>query len=160
MIVRRLRAFLKKPLGTKLLLLEAFLFLGWARFLKLLPFSRVSPSLGTLQTETSWSCFTEDEVTLRRVSRAVRTMSRYTWWESKCLVMAIAAMKMLQRRGIDSTLYLGTAKDEEGRMIAHAWLRSGPYYLTGAEEMAAFTVVSRFGRFTNGRHSQRRPQNG
>ena len=39
-------------------------------------------------------------------------MSRYTFWESQCLVKAIAGMKMLERRHIESTLYLGTAKDE------------------------------------------------
>ena len=45
---------------------------------------------------------------------------------------------MLERRNIESTLYLGTAKDDQGQFIAHAWLRSGPFYLTGAEEMEAF----------------------
>ncbi len=72
-------------------------------------------------------------------------MSRHTWWESQCLVMAIAAMKMLDRRGIESTLYLGTARDADGKMIAHAWLRSGNIYLTGFEEMRKFTVVGKFG---------------
>ncbi|GAE44160.1 hypothetical protein JCM21738_846 [Mesobacillus boroniphilus JCM 21738] len=65
---------------------------------------------------------------------------------------------MLQRRGINSTLYLGTAKDETGKLIAHAWLRSGSYYVSGAEEMNRFTVVSKFSNkknieyeeFTNG----------
>ena len=47
-------------------------------------------------------------------------------------------MKMLERRKIESTLYLGTAKDENGKMIAHAWLRSGPFYITGAEGMERF----------------------
>ena len=73
-------------------------------------------------------------------------MSKYTFWESQCLVKAIAGMKMLERRGIDSTLYLGTARDESGKMIAHAWLRSGPFYISGAEGMEKFTVVSMFGK--------------
>ena len=73
-------------------------------------------------------------------------MSRYTFWESQCLVKAIAAMKMLERRQIESTLYLGTAKDEKGKLIAHAWLRSGPFYITGAEVMEKFTVVSKFAK--------------
>ena len=59
---------------------------------------------------------------------------------------AIAAMKMLERRKIESTLYLGTAKDENGKMIAHAWLRSGPFYITGFEEMERFTVVGKFAK--------------
>ena len=78
---------------------------------------------------------------LKQVSQAINIMSNYTFWESQCLVKAIAAMKMLERRQIESTLYLGTAKDENGKMIAHAWLRSGPFYITGAEGMEKFTVV-------------------
>jgi hypothetical protein len=58
----------------------------------------------------------------------------------------MAAMKMLEKRKIDSTLYLGTAKDENGGLIAHAWLRSGPFYITGAEVMDRFTVVSKFSK--------------
>jgi hypothetical protein len=155
------RKFFGKPPGARLLLIEAYLFLGWARVLKLLPFSRVAPRLGRQMAETSYQRVAEDDRTIGRVSRAVRTMSRHTWWESQCLVMALAAMKMLRRRGIDSTLYLGTAKDESGRLIAHAWLRSGPYYLTGSEEMGIFTVVGIFGCFAAERRGAgRRLQNG
>ena len=71
---------------------------------------------------------------LKNISQAIHIMSRYTFWESQCLVKAIAGMKMLERRKIESTLYLGTAKDENGKMIAHAWLRSGPFYITGQKE--------------------------
>ncbi|MDQ0242537.1 hypothetical protein J2S09_000073 [Bacillus fengqiuensis] len=81
---------------------------------------------------------------IRFVSDAIHIMSRYTFWESMCLVKAIAGMKMLQRRQIESTLYLGTARDEEGKMIAHAWLRSGSYFVSGAEEKDRFTVVAKF----------------
>ena len=66
--------------------------------------------------------------------------------ESECLVKAIAGMKMLEKRNIESTLYLGTAKDENGELIAHAWLRSGPFYISGAEVMERFTVVAKFAK--------------
>lgn len=157
---RKWRSFVKMPFAMKLMLAEAYVFLGWSRILKLFPFSKVAPNLGVQMAETSWSHPGEDERMIRRVARAVRTMSRYTWWESKCLVRAIAAMKMLRRRGIDSTLYLGTAKDKSGQLVAHAWLRSGPYYLTGAEEMEQFTVVGKFGYFAPDRRGQRRHRHG
>ncbi|MBW7458870.1 lasso peptide biosynthesis B2 protein, partial [Paenibacillus sepulcri] len=76
----------------------------------------------------------------------INTVSRHTPWESKCLVRAIAGMKMLERRRIDSTLYMGTAKDKTGQLIAHAWLRSGPVYITGAEVMNRFIVVQKFAK--------------
>ncbi|MNF17176.1 hypothetical protein D3C80_2205270 [compost metagenome] len=63
-----------------------------------------------------------------------------------CLVKAIAIMKMLERRRIDCTLYMGTSKDVYGKLIAHAWLRSGSFYLAGQNEMDRFTVALTFGK--------------
>ncbi|WP_183597343.1 lasso peptide biosynthesis B2 protein [Paenibacillus phyllosphaerae] len=128
----------------KLYLLEALLYLGWARILKARQFAKVAPTLGIEREETSHEHHETTERTLGYVSRSVRTMAKHTPWESKCMVMAMAAMKMLERRGIESTLYLGTAKDHTGKMIAHAWLRSGPYYITGYEEMNKFITVNTF----------------
>jgi hypothetical protein len=130
----------------RLLLIEALFYLAWARILKSMPFSKVAPSLGIQREETSLTHFEQNEVLLKHISRAIRIMSRHTLWESKCLVMAIAGMKMLERRQIESTLYLGTAKDDSGKMIAHAWLRSGSIYISGSEGMESFTVVEKFGK--------------
>lgn len=132
--------------GMRKLLMEAFLYLGWARLLKALPFSRVAPTLGNQMEETSFESDREHDALLKSISKAILIMSRYTFWESKCLVMAIAGKKMLSRRRIDSTLYLGMAKDDSGKLIAHAWLRSGHLYITGAEGIERFTVVRKFGR--------------
>ncbi|WP_090761725.1 lasso peptide biosynthesis B2 protein [Bacillus sp. OK048] len=130
----------------KSLLIEAYIFLAWARVLKTFPFRRVSPFLGSQMSETSFEIAAVNIKIVKQISHAIHIMSKYTLWESKCLIMAMACMKMLERRQIDSTLYLGTAKDENGQMIAHAWLRSGPLYLTGAEEMKKFVVVGKFAK--------------
>ncbi|MEY8191248.1 lasso peptide biosynthesis B2 protein [Peribacillus simplex] len=145
-IVKKAQTFLRLDFKTKLLYIEAFLHLGRARYLKSISFSKVAPTLGELMKESSYELNAVDKETLANVSRAINIMSRYTIWESQCLVKAIAAMKMLEKRKIDSTLYLGTAKDENGGLIAHAWLRSGPFYITGAEVMDRFTVVSKFSK--------------
>ncbi len=93
---------------------------------------------------------TEEQLQIQvTVSRAVRTMSKYTLWESRCLVMAIAAMTMLAKRGISSTLYMGTAREADGRLTAHAWLRSGNRIWTGAEGMERYTVVGQFANYAN-----------
>lgn len=142
---RKLAKFLSLPGEQKLLMLEALLYLGLGRVMKAMPFSRIAPSLGRRMTETPLVRIPSDEPAIRRVAQAVRVMSRHTFWESQCLVRAIAAKKMLQRRKIESTLYLGTARSPEGKLVAHAWLRSGPFYVTGAEEMRKFTTVATFG---------------
>ncbi|MED2615200.1 lasso peptide biosynthesis B2 protein [Bacillus toyonensis] len=145
-IVKRLRVFLLLNMETKLLFLEAFIFLGWARVLKSITFSKVAPSLGDYMNETSVAQIQQHEDTLKEVYEAISIMSRYTFWESQCLVKAIAGMKMLEKRDIESTLYLGTAKDNSGALIAHAWLRSGSFYVTGSEGMEKFTVVGSFAK--------------
>ncbi|TVX79099.1 lasso peptide biosynthesis B2 protein [Peribacillus simplex] len=145
-IVKKAQTFLRLDFKTKLLYIEAFLHLGRARYLKSISFSKVAPTLGEQMKESSFELNAADKEILANVSRAIKIMSRYTVWESQCLVKAMAAMKMLEKRKIDSTLYLGTAKDENGGLIAHAWLRSGPFYITGAEVMDRFTVVSKFSK--------------
>lgn len=157
---RKLHKLLFMKSEYRNLYIEAFLFLAWARILKALPFHRVAPSLGFHMEETPLELEPSYLPILKNISKVVNTMSRYTWWESKCLVKAIAAMKMLERRKLESTLYLGTWRDPEGKMVAHAWLRSGPLYLTGVNEMHNFTVVGKFAKRIKNRIYQESASNG
>lgn len=134
----------------KLLLIESFCHLGRARYLKSIPFSKVAPSLGKQMKETTFTLNASNKEELACISKAIDIASHYTFWESQCLVKAIAGMKMLEKRKIESTLYLGTAKDEKGELIAHAWLRSGPFYISGAEVMGRFTTVAKFAKEIGG----------
>ncbi|MDC0702979.1 MULTISPECIES: lasso peptide biosynthesis B2 protein [Priestia] len=145
-ILKKVSVFLKLNMKTKLLFIEAFIYLGWARFLKTLPFSKISPSLGHQMKETPLTVNLSNDKVLKDVAQAIHIMSRYTFWESQCLVKAIAGMKMLEKRKVESTLYLGTAKDENGKLIAHAWLRSGPFFISGAEGKEKFTIVAKFAK--------------
>ncbi|RKD23186.1 stage V sporulation protein S [Ammoniphilus oxalaticus] len=145
-IFQKLKIYITIDRQTKWLFAEAFILLGWARILKCMPFAKMAPRLGERWAETSQDYEESNRKLLGEVSQAVKMMSRYTWWESMCLVQALAAMKMLERRQIESTLYLGTAKDEQGELIAHAWLRSGPFTITGGEVMSQFTVVQKFAK--------------
>ncbi|MDR4216121.1 MULTISPECIES: lasso peptide biosynthesis B2 protein [Priestia] len=145
-LIKKLKTFLSFDWKTKNLLLESYLYLGWSRYLKSVPFSKVAPTLGNHMEETTFTLNSSNKEVLASVSQAIHTMSRYTFWESQCLVKAIAAMKMLEKRQIESTLYLGTAREKTGELVAHAWLRSGPFYITGAEVMERFTVVSKFAK--------------
>lgn len=145
-LIKKLKAFLLFDWKTKSLLLESYLYLGWSRYLKSVPFSKVAPTLGNHMEETSFTLSSSNKEVLASVAQAIHIMSRYTFWESQCLVKAIAAMKMLEKRQIESTLYLGTAREENGELVAHAWLRSGSFYITGAEVMERFTVVSKFAK--------------
>ena len=78
------------------------------------------------------------------VSRIVNRICTKTSWESKCLVRALTAQKLLKRKKIHCTMYLG-CKLEEGKMVAHAWLRCGEMYITGGNGVAdGYAVVDKF----------------
>ena len=65
------------------------------------------------------------------------------------LVRALAAQRLLCRRGLSSTLYLGCGM-EEGKMVAHAWLRFGEMYVTGGDG-GGYTTVARFCKEASGK---------
>lgn len=144
--MNKIKLFFLFDKKTRNIFIEAFLLLAWARILKSIPFKKIHTTLGVQMEETSFDITPANIRILSQVSRAINIMSSYTIWESKCLVQAIAAMKMLERRSIESTLYLGTSLNEKGKLIAHAWLRSGPYYLTGDKGKEDFVVVYKFAK--------------
>jgi len=144
-LLRRLKAFLKLKGTDRIMLLEAFVLTGMFRMIILvISFRKYKKHMGVYNRETSFQMAENNYIVIRKVSWAVATVSRYTPWESKCLVQALTAQTMLKRRKIDSTLYLGVSKDEGNRMIAHAWLRSGNLYVTGGEGNREFVKVARF----------------
>ncbi len=79
------------------------------------------------------------------VSVDVNRIADRTPWESKCLVRALTARYLLHRKGIVTTLYLGVGKDDNGKMIAHSWLRCGENYVTGGDG-SGFAIVAKFCR--------------
>jgi hypothetical protein len=62
---------------------------------------------------------------LDELRNAILLTSHYSPWRNKCLVQSLAARKMLKKRGITSQLSLGLRKDQEKKMLAHAWIKVG-----------------------------------
>lgn len=144
--LRRLRLLLTYDRAVIALLPEALWRLLLARIRLLLPFARTAPQLGLQSQETAAVTQAGDAPRIQRITRAIRVAGKLTPWKSTCMVRAVAGLRMLEKRGIDSTLYMGVAKDKQGRMIAHAWLRSGPYYVSGDDVMRGFVVVEKFAK--------------
>ncbi len=145
-MIAKLHLYRSMDPAVRRMLPEAMIQLAYGRIFKALPFKKVSKQLGESMAESSEEIRPEDRQTVAAVSQAVQLMSRYTPWESMCLVQAVAAMNMLSRRKISSTLYLGTGKDEKDEFAAHAWLRSGPFIITGAKGRKRYTVVGKFAK--------------
>ncbi len=130
----------------RLRLAEALCWLALARLVLLtLPFNTIAARLGTRQ-QLSRETFDNpiQRAQARRIGWAVTTMSRYVPWDSACLAQALAGKWMLGTRHLPSTLYLGVAYDENKKMRAHAWLRCGDVFVTGAPQHQRFTIIATF----------------
>lgn len=132
--------------NKKLLFSEAFILSAVIRLIILtVPFKKVRQHMGVYNAESPFQADNEKEYkTVRDVRWAVTEASQYTPWKSKCLIQAITAQHMLKKRSIYSTIYLGVKKDENNKLIAHAWLRYGKLIVTGGNAMNGFTEVAKF----------------
>jgi hypothetical protein len=143
-----LKTFFKLPRIDQLLVLEAFILLGLARAAVLsLPFRWLAYFLGEKKSSLKEKDSLEEEPPppkARHIGWALRLMSQHTPWESNCLAKAVAGRFMLKRRKLSATLYFGMTKGADGKLEAHAWLKSGRKILTGDSDLDQYSVVAIF----------------
>ena len=138
---RKFGSFMRMSGADRMMVCEAILFLGFARLIVLsmpfrvmVPWLRRAPDKGVV-----------DPILLRRVGRAVTIAARNVPWNAVCLPQAMAAKAMLARRGLGTSFRLGTGLDDQGKLIAHAWLVAGDTVVVGADGISDVTPLTRFG---------------
>ncbi|MBC8061952.1 MAG: lasso peptide biosynthesis B2 protein [Clostridiaceae bacterium] len=142
---KKLKNFLKRSNGDKLLFFQAFIICGIARsIILLIQFNKIRTYIGTYKKESSFQIENSKYELVKKIAWAVNSASLLTPWKSKCLVKALTAQKMLKNHKIYSTLYLGVAKGGERGIQAHAWLRCGQLIVTGGNLKDNFKEVARF----------------
>lgn len=147
----RLHKLAALPWAERWLLVRVFILLGVARLsLRMIPFRRLAQYFGPPQTETPPDAPPEHLAQARRVALAIARVSPYTPWTSNCFPQALVAKYWLRRRRIPTTLYLGVALTRpdgapNSQMTAHAWLRCGPFIVTGGQGHECFAVTACFG---------------
>lgn len=141
-----MRKFLSLSLKDKFLLLEAFIYLGFARAaLLIVPFERMAPYLGKqLQADQAPLTNGAPPTIARKICWSIEVMAYRTPWESACLAQAVAGKLMLKRRKLTCLMYLGMRKDPKGEFMAHAWLQSGGVVLLGGHGHETFKALSVF----------------
>jgi len=83
---------------------------------------------------------------LIRVKTAVARCNRYAPWNTECLTQALTAKKMLKARKVNSLLIIGFRKDGKGEIGGHAWLKMGPYFITGYRpDLDEYVINGQFG---------------
>ena len=143
-LTRKTKTFFKISNELKIEFLKAFFYTGFYRaFILFVPFNKLRKRMGSHKQESLDKVDNDTYRIARRISSRVMFVSAKTPWESKCLVQALTAQKLLKNQGISTTIYLGVRK-EGNEMKAHAWLRCGEYYVTGGAIRDQYTVVAKF----------------
>lgn len=133
----------RKTIGLHeyLLFLEAWYFLAKARLMLVFqPFKKIIPTLRNSTKKNQGSVQQLEQIQLSIARACVRSP-----WRTKCFEQALAAKMMLKRRDIESTIFFGVRKADDGKNIhAHAWLKSGDIIITGWQKVDTYTVVGVF----------------
>jgi len=149
-----------RSLKKRLLRLEVWLCLAWARFLiRCVPFRRWRGLLGIIEGELS----PEEQPELTPVERKQasdigrivnRVADRPMLFTAVCLPRAMAARWVLARRGLPARIIIGSRKGElEEGLLFHAWLMVGDVVVTGESERANFIA------FDKGRSQEKKAGN-
>ena len=160
--------FLKKPWPYQQIVMEAFLWLAITRFvIRFLPFKALLFVIGTKPEPESDHTVGIDYMELMKnsyeteiqpgpvitdITNAVKSVSRRVPWQSKCLVQAASAKKMMNRRKIENHLFLGVSASglkghgptKRRNIHSHAWLIADHNVVLGGENLDDYIVVSRF----------------
>jgi hypothetical protein len=114
--------FLKLSGREKMLFLEAVVLHLWiGLLLKVIPFRRIPRFFASPKSKVE----SPDAKVIELIRDAVARANRVSPWRNRCLVSSLAGRCMLRSRRIQSQISLGVAKGSDGKMVAHAWLRSG-----------------------------------
>lgn len=121
---------------------EALCSLAMARLsLKLRPFNAVA---GSLTRPVASPATSSPELSSRWVRWAVLAMAKRLPWRSVCFDQAIAAQRMLRRRGIAAEIVYGVRRMDAG-LDAHVWLRLPTgWIVVGGEQAPLFQPIARF----------------
>jgi hypothetical protein len=119
------------------------LLIAWKVRIVFLPMRKYVSFFGEKGKETN-EIDVSNENWIGKFPTAIHRADSILPWKSKCLTEAIATKRLLERYQIKSTLFLGVAKDENQKLIAHAWLKMGKKIIAGERGHQKFTIVEKF----------------
>ncbi len=129
----------------KWLTIKIVIYSGYYRFLvRYLSKDKLESKMGNRGCESIESETKENLDYAFLIGLRVSRICDNTYWESKCLIKALTAQRLLVEKKIASTLYLGVTY-EKNILEAHAWLRCGELYITGGNGKG-YAMVAKFSK--------------
>jgi hypothetical protein len=83
-------------------------------------------------------------VNAQLVVKVIKGLESRTPWNNTCLVKALTAHKMLQRRLVNHKIHIGVELKSKNSLGAHAWLSVGDDIVLGGENLGEFHEISSF----------------
>ena len=144
-LIRSFRTALTLPWRYKWLAIQIFFELTQACIeLKIQKFQQLANKLGLPESESTHELTKDDDHQYQRMLKGLtRRIAELLPWKCVCFPQAIAAQRLLDKKNIHCTLYLGLKKEND-EMTAHAWVRSGQYIVTGDDGVHEFTIINSF----------------
>lgn len=144
-MLRRLINFMRYN-GEKWMTIKVYLYVAYYRLcLLFVPMSRIETMIGVRGEESSAEETLENIKLAKLVGFHVNRVTAHLPLKRKCFVRALSARKLLMKKGVNTTLYLGVCKEND-KMAAHAWLRCGQLYVTGGNG-DGYAMVAKFRAF-------------
>ena len=137
-ILKHIHKFFEITGREQVMMLEAFYWLVIYTFLiYVMPFRWWQESIGQKMQPLQEKPLTREQLwQIREVRRAVFRANKVLFGLAKCFALSLTLKKMLQKRGMDSTLYLGVKKNGHESLLAHAWLKCGDITVYGGRNAA------------------------
>jgi len=145
--MRNIRKYLLLTGQQQKLFVEAYLTLGFYRNAILTRSFKSLVSELHQNTKPIHAEFPDEKKQLALlIGDAVTKAANHTPWESACLVQALTAQRMLQKRKIAGRFHLGVTINsaDNDPLAAHAWLVCGDEILTGRIGLENYTILSTF----------------
>lgn len=140
----KIRNFFKISLKNKILIFRImYLSLFYRILILVIPFKKLSKRLGKIKVNSHYEPNESEIIYIKKIYYFIIKVCSKTPWESKCLVQALVGRKLMLKKHIETTLFLGVCKDKDDNMIAHAWLKCGNNYVTG-DIKDEFGIVATF----------------
>lgn len=139
------RKFLHQPAARRKLIIEASLYLVWARLVLLaLPFRWLTRFFNRPCSKKPVCDGFERQRLRRDIRWAIQHVAEHLPGETACFPCGIAAQAMCRRRGIGATLYYGAATLPEQGLAAHVWVLDGTEGVVGHQIANEYRIIARF----------------
>ncbi len=135
------------PTRGNRLALEALVELALARVMRAtISFARLAKLFGEAQADSPTDIESSQQSMAKEISVAIGRAVRFAPFHCNCLTQALCGLRMLRRRRLPSTLYLGLEREGDSPHDAHAWLRCGNTVITGDFQLEKYRAVFKFAR--------------